>query len=43
MVEEKRIEMGTLRALGYSKLDVMKEFLLYSFSAALLGTTIGSF
>ncbi|GFO79140.1 ABC transporter permease [Lactococcus lactis] len=42
MVEEKRIEMGTLRALGYSKSHVMREFLLYSTSAALVGTVIGS-
>lgn len=43
MVEEKRIEMGTLRALGYSKAEVMREFLVYSFLAALLGTVLGSF
>lgn len=43
MVEEKRIEMGTLRALGYSKGEVMREFLIYSFLTALLGTTVGSF
>lgn len=42
MVEEKRIEMGTLRALGYSKAEVMREFIVYSFLAALLGTILGS-
>lgn len=42
MVEEKRIEMGTLRALGYSKGEVMREFLVYSISTALTGTILGS-
>ncbi|WP_054733883.1 FtsX-like permease family protein [Secundilactobacillus similis] len=42
MVEEKRIEMGTLRALGYSKHEVMREFLVYSVSTALMGTVLGS-
>lgn len=42
MVAEKRIEMGTLRALGYSKGAVMREFLIYSVSTALTGTFLGS-
>lgn len=42
MVEEKRIEMGTLRALGYSKGEVMREFLVYSVTTALTGTILGS-
>ncbi len=42
MVSEKRIEMGTLRALGYSKGAVMKEFLVYSISTAVTGTLLGS-
>ncbi|MDN6083976.1 MAG: FtsX-like permease family protein [Lactococcus plantarum] len=42
MVEEKRIEMGSLRAFGYSKLAVMREFLLYSGATALLGIFFGS-
>lgn len=42
MGEEKRIELGTLRALGYSKFDSMKVFLLYRLSASILGTTIGA-
>lgn len=43
MVEEKRIEMGTLRALGYTKGEVMREFLIYSVGTALTGTIIGSY
>lgn len=42
MVTEKRIEMGTLRALGYSKAAVMREFIVYSVSTALTGTLLGS-
>ncbi len=41
MAEEKRIEMGTLRALGYSKQATMKEFWVYGCTAASLGATIG--
>ncbi|WP_334329968.1 FtsX-like permease family protein [Companilactobacillus sp. HBUAS59699] len=42
MVEEKRIEMGTLRALGYTKGEVMREFLVYSVTTAVTGTLLGS-
>ncbi|WP_105994071.1 FtsX-like permease family protein [Staphylococcus simulans] len=42
MAEEKRTSMGVLRALGYTKFDSMKLFLIYGTSAALLGTIIGS-
>ncbi|MFC6323165.1 FtsX-like permease family protein [Companilactobacillus baiquanensis] len=42
MVEEKRIEMGTLRALGYTKNEVMREFLVYSVTTAITGTLLGS-
>ncbi|WKF83948.1 FtsX-like permease family protein [Lacticaseibacillus pantheris] len=42
MVEEKRIEMGTLRALGYTKGQVMREFLVYSVTTAVTGTVLGS-
>lgn len=42
MGEEKRLELGTLRALGYSKLSAMKIFLLYGFLASVLGTSLGA-
>lgn len=41
MVEEKRQEMGTLRALGFSKKEVLREFTLYSTAAAVIGSLIG--
>lgn len=42
MVEEKRIEMGTMRALGYTNGEVMREFLVYSVTTAVTGTVLGS-
>ncbi|WP_373774577.1 FtsX-like permease family protein [Streptococcus ferus] len=42
MVAEKRTEMGTLRALGFYKKEVMGEFTLYSTLSALVGTVGGS-
>ncbi|KRL54386.1 ABC transporter permease [Furfurilactobacillus rossiae] len=42
MAEEKRIEMGTFRALGFSKQNVMKEFAVYGVSAAVVGSTLGA-
>lgn len=42
MGEEKRIELGTLRALGYTKYDTMKVFLSYGLLASIIGTSIGA-
>lgn len=41
-VEEERINIGTLKALGYSNLDVSKKFLLYSLVASGLGVALGA-
>ncbi len=41
-VEEERISIGTLKALGYSNLAVSLKFVLYSTSAAFLGVILGS-
>lgn len=45
MVEEQRLQIGTLKALGYSNLDVMTKFLVYgtlaSLTASLAGLAIG--
>lgn len=41
MVEEQRTQIGTLKALGYSKFDIMGKFLLYATLAALLGSVAG--
>lgn len=41
MVEELRLQMGTLKALGYGNAAVGSEFMLYGGLAALLGTGLG--
>ncbi|MCT4489337.1 ABC transporter permease, partial [Levilactobacillus parabrevis] len=41
MVTELRIQMGTLKALGYSNLAIGSEFMLYGGLASLLGTLLG--
>ncbi|GEO69674.1 ABC transporter permease [Levilactobacillus acidifarinae] len=41
MVEELRLQMGTLKALGYSNVAVGSEFMVYGGLAALLGTAFG--
>lgn len=41
MVEEQRTQIGTLKALGYSEGRIMKKFMVYSGSAALLGCLVG--
>ncbi|WP_125568019.1 ABC transporter permease [Companilactobacillus insicii] len=42
MGEEKRIELGTLVALGYKKSDAMKVFILYGLLSSIIGTSIGA-
>lgn len=46
MVEEQRGQSGTLRALGYSKWDVIKQYIVYvimaTFFACVLGIVIGT-
>ncbi|VDG33452.1 ABC transporter permease [Lactobacillus pentosus] [Lactiplantibacillus mudanjiangensis] len=41
MVEELRLQMGTLKALGYSNAAVGSEFMIYGGLAALVGTGLG--
>ncbi len=41
MIEEKRGEIGTLKALGYKNGEIARKFLLYSLSAGLLGSLLG--
>lgn len=40
-VEEERINMGTLKALGYSNFDIKKKFIVYGLVSGLSGTLIG--
>ncbi|MGE7825947.1 FtsX-like permease family protein [Paenibacillus sp. NPDC093718] len=41
MVEEQRLQIGTLKALGYSNRDVMKKFLVYSTLASVAASAAG--
>ena len=41
MVEENRTEIGTLKALGYSNLEISKKFVIYAALASILGSVFG--
>ena len=41
MVEEQRMQIGTLKALGYSKFDIAAKFLGYALAATLGGSIVG--
>lgn len=41
MVEEQRVQIGTLKALGYSKFAIMRKYLLYALLATLGGSIFG--
>ncbi|WP_195428200.1 ABC transporter permease [Clostridium sp. D46t1_190503_E9] len=41
MVDEQRINIGTLKALGYSKSKIVSKYLIYSFLASFLGSIVG--
>lgn len=41
MVEEERIQIGTLKALGYGRDAILLKYVLYSFAATVLGCAIG--
>ncbi|MDO4282267.1 MAG: FtsX-like permease family protein [Clostridia bacterium] len=41
MVEEQRSQIGTLKALGYSKMQIASKYLLYAGIASIVGSIIG--
>lgn len=41
MVEEQRTQIGTLKALGYSKTSIISKYILYAFLASIAGCIIG--
>ncbi len=41
MVEEQRVQIGTLKALGYSKFKIIKKYLNYALAATLGGGILG--
>ena len=42
MVEEKRVEIGTLKALGYKKIQIMSKYIIYSLLASVVGGILGA-
>ena len=42
MVEEQRTQIGTLKALGYSRGTIMRHYMTYAVSAAAIGSVIGA-
>lgn len=41
MIEEKRLEIGTFKALGYKNHEIAQKFLFYSLCAGLIGAVLG--
>lgn len=42
MVEEQRTQIGTLKALGYSRRAIMRHYMVYAATAALTGSILGA-
>lgn len=42
LIEEKRTEIGTLKALGYGNLSIIMKFVIYSLIAGVAGSIIGT-
>ena len=43
MVEEERVQIGTLKALGYNKLQISRKYIIYALLATIIGGIIGLF
>lgn len=41
MVEEQRVQIGTLKALGYNKLQIASKYILYASLACIIGGVLG--
>ena len=41
LVEENRLQIGTLKAIGYSNAQILAEYILFSLSASLIGCILG--
>lgn len=42
MVEEERVQIGTLKALGYNKFQIMSKYIIYSLTASIIGGIFGA-
>lgn len=43
MIDEERVQIGTFKALGYSKNEIIKKYIIYSETAAVAGSAVGIF
>ena len=43
MIDEERVQIGTLKALGYTNGEIMRKYLFYSGSSAVIGCLLGIF
>ncbi len=41
MIDEERTQIGTLKALGYTNSEIMRKYLIYSGSSAVIGCVLG--
>ncbi|MBO5478873.1 MAG: FtsX-like permease family protein [Clostridia bacterium] len=41
MIEEERVEIGTLKSLGYTNMQIISKYVLYAFLACVIGGIIG--
>ena len=41
MVEEQRMQIGTLKALGYNQIQIVSKYLIYATLASVIGSTLG--
>ena len=41
MVEENRLEIGTLKALGYNNIEIAKKYVIYASLASIIGSFLG--
>ena len=41
MVEEQRVQIGTLKALGYTKLQIARKYIIYALLATIIGSIVG--
>lgn len=41
MIEEQRVQIGTLKALGYNKLQISMKYVIYALLATILGGILG--
>lgn len=41
MIEEERVEIGTLKALGYTNMQIIGKYILYSLLASIIGGILG--